>query len=136
MQSGNHNGSPSRIQSDASKRKSTIFHLHRWIGILSAIGAIVVGFILFATFFMSMVLVWINGDLLVRHVERNFDAVIGIPLAAAASFALIAFIERIKGDIKIEVGWLKFEGAAAPILFWVVVFTSFIIALKILWTDQ
>ena len=83
-----------------------------------------------------MVLVWINGDLLMHHVERNFDAVIGIPLAAAASFALIAFIERIKGDIKIEVGWLKFEGAAAPILFWVVVFTSFIIALKILWTDE
>ncbi len=63
----------------------------------------------------------------------HFPATIGLPLAGAASFVIIALFRTTEGPIKLEAIGIKFEGASGPILMWVLCFSAIATAIKALW---
>ncbi|MBR0735302.1 hypothetical protein JQ581_00050 [Bradyrhizobium liaoningense] len=63
----------------------------------------------------------------------HFAATIGLPGAAAAAFIIVALFRTTEGQIKLEALGFKFEGAAGPIVMWVMCFLAITIAIKLLW---
>jgi hypothetical protein len=68
-----------------------------------------------------------------RVIFYDFPATIGLPMAASASFVVIAFFRSSEGPIKFEAFGLKFEGASGPIVMWVLCFVAIAGAIKALW---
>ena len=63
----------------------------------------------------------------------NFNIIIGLPLAAVASFIMVLiFVFDVSGDVKFKMFGLEFSGPAGPILLWTVGFLSIVGAIKML----
>jgi hypothetical protein len=75
-----------------------------------------------------------NADYLVKKLDTEFNVIVGIPASAAAALLLVIFLRATDGPIELEVMGLKFKGASGPIIFWVMVFLSIILAIKTLST--
>jgi len=65
--------------------------------------------------------------------QDNFATIVGLPAAAVGSLFLVLVLRFTTGDISVEGFGLKFQGAAAPIVFWVVCFLAMASAIKMLW---
>jgi hypothetical protein len=65
--------------------------------------------------------------------RKQFAAVIGLPAAALVALFLVLVLRMADGPIETEIGGLKFKGAAAPIVFWLLCFLSIAVAIKLLW---
>ena len=62
-------------------------------------------------------------------------AFIGLPWAGGAASMLVVMFSRISGKVNVQGLGLRFEGAAAPLLFWAIPFLSFVVGLRLLtWT--
>jgi len=67
--------------------------------------------------------------------KAHFAAVIGLPMAAVASLFIVLVLRMSTGPIEAEIGALKFKGAAAPIVFWLLCFLAIAGAVKMLWSS-
>ena len=65
--------------------------------------------------------------------QTHYAASLGVPMSAAAALCIVLLLETVAGPIEIETPWLKFRGAAAPVILWIVCFLAFIVALRWLW---
>jgi hypothetical protein len=65
--------------------------------------------------------------------RKQFAAVVGLPAAALVALFLVLVLRMTDGPIEAEIGGLKFKGAAAPIVFWLLCFLSIAVAIKLLW---
>jgi hypothetical protein len=75
---------------------------------------------------------WYNASLRQFTVD-HFPATVGIPVAAVFAFVVVALFESTAGNVKFEAAFLKFDGAAGPIIMWILCFLSIIWAIKLLW---
>jgi hypothetical protein len=66
--------------------------------------------------------------------QEHFAAVVGLPAAAVGSLFLVLVVQWTEGPIEVELGAVKFKGAAAPIVFWILCFMAMAWAIKMLWT--
>jgi hypothetical protein len=65
---------------------------------------------------------------------QHFPVVIGLPLAAlAAIFVVLVFKVVSGGKISVSMLGLKFEGAAGPVIMWVICFLAIVLAFNTLW---
>ena len=66
-------------------------------------------------------------------VKDHFAAIVGLPMAALASLCIVLVLRISSGPIEFEAWGLKFKGAAAPIVFWVLCNLSIAVSIKMLW---
>jgi hypothetical protein len=93
-----------------------------WIGVAGV-------FLLFALFIWAE---WFNPNWTGVAFD-HFPATVGLPLAATASFIVIALFRTTEGQIKFEGLRFKFEGASGPIIMWIMCFLAITIGIKLLW---
>ena len=63
----------------------------------------------------------------------HFPAVVGLPSAAALSFALVVFLRQTDGPIEFEGLGFKFKGAAGQVVMWIMCFLAIAGAIKLVW---
>lgn len=66
--------------------------------------------------------------------QEHFAAVVGLPAAAVGALFLVLVLRMASGPIEVDIGALKFKGAAAPIVFWLLCFLAMASAIKMLWS--
>jgi hypothetical protein len=64
---------------------------------------------------------------------NHFPATVGLPAAAAAAFAIVGVFRTTEGQIKFEIPGFKFEGAAGPIMMWIMCFLAIAAAIRLTW---
>jgi hypothetical protein len=67
--------------------------------------------------------------------QDHFAAIVGLPAAACGSLFLVLVLRLASGPITIKMPGFQFEGAAAPIVFWVICFLAMASAIKMLWKE-
>ena len=67
--------------------------------------------------------------------QKQFAAVIGLPTAAIAALFIVLVLRIAAGPIEVELGPLKFKGAAAPVVFWLISFVAIAMMIKLLWVS-
>ena len=65
--------------------------------------------------------------------KQQFAAVVGLPASAIAALFVVLVLPLASGEIKVVLGPLKLEGAAAPIVFWLLCFLAIVTGIKMLW---
>ena len=65
--------------------------------------------------------------------QKHFAASVGLPFAALAALCLVSVLEIRSGPVEFEAWGLKFKGAAAPIVFWILIFLAIAASIKLLW---
>ena len=86
-----------------------------------------------AGMFYTIWRIFVNPRFWDEIVLGHFVAVIGIPVASGAVFALVVFLRQIEGPIEFEALGFKLKGAAGQVVLWALCFLVYIIALKLLW---
>lgn len=74
-----------------------------------------------------------SDNWLLAVLQSHYAATLGVPMSAAAALCVVLLLETAAGPIEIETPWLKFKGAAAPIVLWVICFLALTFALGWLW---
>ena len=97
----------------------------QWIAAIITFGSL-------ALFVLFLVTEW-RSSKWTSVIFEHFPATIGLPMAAAAAFVVVAFFRTVEGPIRLEALSVKFEGASGPILMWVISFGVIAGALKALW---
>lgn len=67
--------------------------------------------------------------------ENQFPVVVGIPMAALGALFITLILRVSSGPLEFEIGVLKFKGGAAPIVFWIICFLSFVLSISMLWQN-
>lgn len=97
-----------------------------------AVGALVfasVGSVLFGWLCDRM----FGHDVWKQFVLDNFGLVVGLPMAAALAFGIVAaFQQTAEGPVAIRLGPLEISGPAGPILLWVMCFMAAVFAIELL----
>lgn len=75
------------------------------------------------------------GDYWKTLVHDQFPVIVGLPMAGLAALFLTLILRISTGPIEFELAGLKFKGAAAPIVFWVIIFLSITTAIALLWQN-
>jgi hypothetical protein len=68
--------------------------------------------------------------------HKQYAATLGVPMSAVAALCIVLLLETAAGPIEIETPWLKFRGAAAPVIFWLFCFLVLTLALSWLWVKE
>ena len=63
----------------------------------------------------------------------HFAATIGLPAAGMASLCLVLVLRTVAGPIKFKGLGFEFDGAAGPIIMWVICFLAIAIGIKTTW---
>jgi hypothetical protein len=71
----------------------------------------------------------------VSTAQQHFAAVIGLPMSAIAALFIVLVLRIASGPIEVELGPLKFKGAAAPVVFWLICFIAIALMIKLLWAS-
>ena len=76
-----------------------------------------------------------NSDWLIKEiVEKHYSAIIVLPSAGFAALCLVLFLDiRSPQQMKFRALGFEFEGAAGPIVLWIMSFLSCAIGIKLLW---
>ena len=72
-------------------------------------------------------------ELWIPMAREHFAAMVGLPMAALASFIVVMVLRSSAGPIEFEAWGLKLKGAAGPIVFWVICFMAIAVCIKMLW---
>jgi hypothetical protein len=72
-------------------------------------------------------------DLWIPVAKQHFAAIVGLPMAALASLIIVLVLRVSAGPIEVEAWGLKFKGASAPIVFWILCFLAISTSIKMLW---
>ena len=73
------------------------------------------------------------GDYWSSLIREQFTVMVGMPLSGLGCLFLTLVLRISTGPVECEVGGLKFKGAAAPIVFWLICFMVCIVGMKLLW---
>lgn len=103
---------------------------NKWVIVLTIMGALA-----FATI-LTLWVVFIDltkqqyADLMLKH----FQALVGLPMAAIASFFLVTFLRQRSGEgIQFKALSFEFKGPSGEVVLWILCFTAITIAIKALW---
>ncbi len=76
---------------------------------------------------------WGRDNWIVDIVKAHFLATVGLPLAAIASICVVFLFRFVSGEIEFEGFGLKFHGASAPLILWILAFMAMATAMKMVW---
>ena len=78
---------------------------------------------------------WFGGlnSRLFDQIVNHYAVFLTVPCAAFAALLLVVIFDEAYGDIKFSIWELKFEGASAPLILWILCFLSIILSVKMLW---
>jgi hypothetical protein len=98
---------------------------------------VILGVTIFSGFFFGYFgyNVYSNGWI-VEILKNHFAATVSLPMSAIAALFIILTFRFTTGDqieIRIQPLGVEFEGAAGPVVFWILCFLAFIVGLKLLW---
>jgi hypothetical protein len=98
----------------------------KWLAIA---GAVFLGF---------LYVYWLGWNLrydqaITQTFYEHLRAVLGIPGSIITAFVLVSVLEQVSGPIEIEVLAFKLNGAAGPVILWIVCFLSMVLGIKVLW---
>ena len=69
-----------------------------------------------------------------KLVEEHFAAIIGLPMAALASFVIVVFLKQTNEQpIEFEGLGFKFKGPSGEVVLWLMCFIGITLAIKLLW---
>lgn len=74
-------------------------------------------------------------EILERIIEKQFAAVIGLPLAAALAAFVVVALRHSEGPIKFKAVGFEFEGASGQVMLWVICFLAIAGAIRLLWAS-
>jgi hypothetical protein len=74
-----------------------------------------------------------DQELWIPVAKQHFAAIVGLPMAALASLIIVLVLRVSAGPIEVEAWGLKFKGASAPIVFWILCFLAISASIKMLW---
>lgn len=63
----------------------------------------------------------------------HFAAIIGLPSAAAVSFAIVVVLRQTDGPIEFEALGFKFKGTAGQVVMWIACFLAIALAIRMCW---
>lgn len=66
-------------------------------------------------------------------IEQHGPVLIGIPMAIAVAFFLVAAVRAVEGPIRFEILGLKSSGAGAVVIVWIATFVAITMAIRALW---
>jgi len=64
---------------------------------------------------------------------KHTPALVGLPIAAASSLALVLLLRTVSGDIQVTFIGFEFKGAAGPLIMWILCFLAMTFAIKYTW---
>jgi hypothetical protein len=96
---------------------------------------IIIGTAAFSAVFFTFIIThsWGENAWIVEIVKSHFPATIGLPLAAIASICIVFLFKYVSGQIELEGFGIKFKGAAAPVILWILCFLAISSMIKVLW---
>jgi hypothetical protein len=65
--------------------------------------------------------------------RQRFAAIVGLPAAGAVAFVIVMVFRQTAGPIEFEAAFIKFKGAAGPVILWALCFLAIAGAIKMLW---
>ncbi len=68
-------------------------------------------------------------------IREQFPVLVGLPMAGLGALFVTLILRISSGPLEFELAGLKFKGAAAPIVFWIVSFLSIVVSIKLLWQN-
>ena len=74
-----------------------------------------------------------GNEALLTFFQGHYTFFIGLPVAGIFAFILVLILEIQKGPINIKIGILKVEGAGSALLFWIIIFWTIVLSIKMLW---
>lgn len=95
------------------------------------LGLFILGVVIYG---LMLLLYWFNLGRVRPMFDSNPSATFGIPIAAAAAFAVVVVLSKAspEGMLKFTAFSLKFEGPSGPITLWVITYLNLIGSLKLL----
>lgn len=70
----------------------------------------------------------------VKLVVGHFPVVVGLPMAAIASFVLVAYLQQRSGEgLKFKGLGFEFEGPSGQVVLWVLCFIVIALMIKVMW---
>lgn len=68
-----------------------------------------------------------------QYYKSNFPFIAGLPMATVAAFGLVVYFDvATSGPLKVSFLGFQFKGPAVPSIMWMVLFLSFVLAIKLL----
>jgi hypothetical protein len=107
----------------------------RWVR-RAAFGVAIAGTVLIIglyTAWMIMFLPWSFNAKAGEILQKHYQAVIGLPAAAAVAFIIVVFLRQTEGPIEFEGLGFKLNGAAGQVVMWVICFLALAGAIKLVW---
>ena len=100
----------------------------------SALTPRVVGVVIVVVYFIFIgsSFLWVDGWI-AQLMHDHYAFFVGLPFAALISYVLVSVLEYTKGKIELEALQVKFKGASGPIVLWIMVFLSWILAIRLIW---
>ncbi len=68
-------------------------------------------------------------------VMKNYRIFFCMPYAAFFAYYLVVTLEKASGDIKVKFFGFEFEGAAGPLLFWLLIFLAILFGFDRFWVQ-
>jgi hypothetical protein len=64
---------------------------------------------------------------------KHTPALVGLPIASAASLALVLLLRTVSGEIQVSLLGFQFKGAAGPLVMWILCFLAMTVAIRYTW---
>ena len=102
----------------------------RWVIVLTIMGALA-----FATIMtLWIVFVDLTKEQYAKLMLDHFPALVGLPMAAIASFMLVTFLRQRSGEgIRFKALSFEFDGPSGEVVLWILCFLTITICIKLLW---
>ena len=120
-------GAVVRAQTDDLDPGQAFRRIFGWVALFAALlwGTFVGGFLAYQTLQ--------PGGWMVRLVERQFAAVILVPMSGLAALCIVLLLRLSSGPLEFKAIGFEFRGASGQVVLWVVCFIALIAAVKLLW---
>ena len=75
-------------------------------------------------------------DWMLHLVEKQFPAMILVPMSALGSLCLVLLLRLSSGPLEFKALGFEFRGASGQVVLWVVCFIALILSIKLLWVSS
>ena len=102
--------------------------MQKWL----KISMVLIGILFYLFLFFQQWFIGLNPRLFDQIVD-HYAVFLTIPCAGFAALILVVILDQTYGNIKFSIFQINFEGASGPIVFWILVYLSIILSIKMLW---
>lgn len=124
------NGESAALVRKHAISEARLRRLVSWVGVVGtmAFGAFFLAYLVFHAVNDKSAVGWLT-----QLLEQHYAAIVGIPMSAIGAFCVVTLLKITHGPIEVEGFGVKFRGASAPIVFWILCFAAFVWSLRLLW---